>query len=128
VLFTALFNWFLVAHELTHWLQREAGIDLDRFSSEAMANDFAVAFHLRAAGGEQRLVRLRDLLESALARLNDPTPEGVDAASFFNTNYGALARDPSRYGYYQFRFILDSIAARDELDFVSLIARAGDRP
>jgi len=122
-LFTTLFNWFLVAHELTHWLQREVGIALDRFSSEVMANHFAVAFHMAAANGEERLLRLGELLQGALHRLADPTPEGEDAAAFFNANYAALARDPSRYGYYQFRFILDSIAHRSELDFETLISQ-----
>jgi len=124
-LFTMLFNWFLVAHELTHWFQQEAGITLDRYSSEAMANHFAVAFHMRAAGGEERLLRLEELLEGVLFRLVDPTPEGEDAAAFFNANYAALARDPSCYGYYQFRFILDSIAHRDELDFEMLVSQYG---
>jgi len=122
-LFTTLFNWFLVAHELTHWLQRESGIALDRYSSEAMANHFAVAFHMRAADGEERLLHLGELLEAALHRLVDPTPKGDEVATFFNANYVALARDPSRYGYYQFRFILDSIAHRSELNFETLVSQ-----
>jgi len=122
-LFTALFNWFLVAHELTHWFQRESGITLDRHSSEVMANHFAVAFHMAAADGEEKLLRLGELLEEAFHRLVDPTPEGEDAAAFFNANYAALARNPSRYGYYQFRFILDSIALRGELDFETLVSQ-----
>lgn len=122
-LFTTLFNWFLVAHELTHWFQRESGIALDRYSSEAMANHFAVAFHMRAADGEERLLHLGELLEAALEHLANPTPEGENVAAFFNANYAALARDPSHYGYYQFRFILDSIAHRGELDFATLVSQ-----
>jgi len=122
-LFTTLFNWFLVAHEVTHWFQRESGIALDRYSSEAMANHFAVAFHMRAAEGEERLLRLGERLEATLHRLVDPTPKGVEVATFFNANYVALARDPSRYGYYQFRFILDSIAHRSELNFETLVSQ-----
>lgn len=122
-LFTELFDWFLVAHELTHWFQRRLGIALDRYSSEAMANHFAVAFHMRATDGEERLLRLGELLQEALHRLVDPAPQGEDDAAFFNANYAALARDPSLYGYYQFRFILDSIAHRSELDFETLISQ-----
>ena len=122
-LFTTLFNWFLVAHELTHWFQRESGITLDHYSSETMANHFAVAFHMRAADGEERLLHLGERLEAALHRLVDPTPEGDEVAAFFNANYAALARDPSRYGYYQFRFILDSIAHRSELNFETLVSQ-----
>ena len=126
--FTALFNWFLVAHELTHWFQREVGISVDRYSSEEMANHFAVAFHMRAPDSEERLLRLSELLEAALHRLVDPTPDGEDAASFFNANYATLARDPTRYGYYQFRFILDSITQRGKLDFVTLVSQASGKP
>lgn len=122
-LFTALFNWFLIAHELTHWFQREVGVGLDRYSSEEMANHFAVAFHVATTDGEERLLRLSELLEAALHRLVDPTPDEEDPASFFNAHYAALARDASRYGYYQFRFILDSIAHHGELDFETLISQ-----
>ena len=121
-LFAGLFNWFLVAHELTHWYQREMMLELDRYASESMANDFAVAFATRAEQGEDRLLFLEVLIEEALTCLSDPTPAGADRAAFFNASYIELARDPSRYGYYQFLFILDAIARRADLDFDALVS------
>jgi hypothetical protein len=120
-LFVGLFNEFLVAHEMAHWLYRAVGIERDRYSSEREANDIAVAFFLTAEDGEARLLALRPRLEAALARLSDPTPPGADKKRFFNDQYVALARNPYSYGHYQFRFILDSIGRRHELDFLSLV-------
>jgi len=120
-LFGVLFNEFLVAHEMAHWLQRTLGLERDRYTSEREANDIAVALFLAVEDGEARLVDLRPRLAAALARLPDPTPRGVDEAQFFNDHYAELARNPYAYGYYQFRFILESIDCSAELDFESLL-------
>ncbi len=120
-LFTSLFNGFLLAHEMTHWLQRYCGLMLDRYSSESMANDLAVAFFMDFEQGEAELLALRQQLQQAISRLSDPTPAGEDAATYFNSHYAELARDASLYGYYQFRFIIDSIRRRDKLDFEGFI-------
>lgn len=122
-LFVHLFNGFLVAHEMTHWLYRALGIERDRYSSEREANDMAGAFFLGIENGEALLLRLRPMLEAALARLADPTPSRADEAQFFNSRYGLLARNPYQYGYYQFRFILDSIDRRGEFDFATRLAQ-----
>ena len=123
-LFVGLFNGFLVAHEMAHWFNQTVEIELDRYSSERAANDIAVAFFLSNEDGEAHLLALRPRLEVALVRLSDPTPPDADETQFFNDHYAALARDPYRYGYYQFRFILESIGRRAELDFVSLLLDA----
>ena len=123
-LFVGLFNDFLVAHEMAHWLHRTLGIELDRYSSEREANDIAVAFFLTTVEGEARLLALRPRLEEALARLSDPTPPGANETDFFNAQYAVLARNPYLYGYYQFSFILDSIGRCNELDFASLVLAA----
>jgi len=121
-LFVGLFDWFLIAHEMTHWLQRAIGLQLDRYGSEAMANDVAVAFFARSPEGEESLVALAGLVETARARLDDPTPDGVAPAVYFNATYGPLTQDPARYGYYQFGFILDAIARRAEFSFVEIVS------
>jgi hypothetical protein len=123
-LFVSLFNEFLVAHEMAHWLYRTLGIELDRYSSEREANDIAVAFFMTSRDSETRLLALRPRLEAALTRLSDPTPPEADERDFFNDRYAVLARNPYLYGYYQFHFILDSIDRRDELDFASLLLDA----
>jgi len=123
-LFVGLFNEFLVAHEMAHWLYRTLGIERDRYSSEREANDIAVGFFRSSEDGETYLLALRPRLEVALARLSDPTPPETDERQFFNDQYAALARNPTLYGYYQFSFILDSIDRRAELDFTSLLLDA----
>ncbi len=120
--FVGLFNTFLVAHEMSHWLYWTLGIERDHYSSEREANDMAVAFFLGIENGEAYLLSLRPMVEAALARLSDPAPSQSDEAQFFNNQYGLLARDPYQYGYYQFQFIVDSIDRRGELDFATLLA------
>ncbi len=120
-LFTSLFNGFLLAHEMTHWLQRTCGLTLDRYTSESMANDLAVAFFMDFEGGESELLALQQQLQRAISRLNNPTPAGENAAVYFNTHYAELARDASLYGYYQFGFIIDSIDRRSKLGFEDFI-------
>lgn len=123
-LFAGLFNEFLIAHEMTHWLHRTLGVERDRYTSEREANDFAVGFFLTIDDGETRLLALSSRLEAALVRLSDPTPPDANERDFFNAQYAVLARNPSLYGFYQFRFILDSIDRRDELDFPSQVLDA----
>jgi len=120
-LFVGLFDQFLVAHEMGHWAQRGLGVKRDRYGAEREANDLAVAFFRTVTDGELLLLDLRSRVAEALSRLADPTPADEDEREFFNTQYAQLARNPAAYGYYQFRFILDSIDARESLDFKSLL-------
>ncbi|MDD5646156.1 MAG: hypothetical protein PHW86_03195 [Candidatus Bipolaricaulis sp.] len=121
-LFVELFDWFLVAHELTHWLMTARGVETDHYTSEAMANDGAVAFYNLFPESEERFLRLDALLAAALERLADPTPGSLDPVTYFNAFYPALTGNPRQYGYFQFRFIRDSIARRQELEFASFVA------
>ncbi len=121
-LFERLFHEFLLVHELTHWLQDVLGLSLDHYTSETMANDVAVAFLMLHEGRDARLMSLDGLLADALEHLVDPTPAGLNARTFFNAFYRVLVQDPSKYGYFQFRFIRDSISRRDDLDLESLLA------
>jgi hypothetical protein len=122
VFFEELFDWFLVAHELTHWLQTELGLSPSHYESETMADDFAVAFHMGTSGGEERLLHLDRMLVQALEHLTDPGPQGIETTTYFNAFYMALTQDPWKYGYYQFGFIRDSIARRNDLSLVDLLA------
>lgn len=124
-LFTELFDWFLVAHEATHWLQTVRGAALDYYYAEISANDGAVAFYGLFPESEERLLRLDALLAVALEQLTDPTPPSLDPATYFNAFYPTLTGDPYRYGYYQFRFIRDSIARRHDLAFAEIVAALG---
>jgi hypothetical protein len=119
-LFDWLFRWFFVPHELTHALQTNLGSTDDHATSERFANDVAVAFYMQQPGGREQLDQLLRVVVDLLPRLR-PLPPGPD--DYFNLHYDALGRDPSLYGSFQLRFVHDSLARRDGLNFDELAAR-----
>jgi len=121
--FVSMFNEFLVAHEMAHWLQWSLGVERDLYALEREANDLAAAFFM-ACGDEDRLTGLAAKI-GATTPLPNATPLDVDEESFFNAHYAELVSDPAKYGYYQFRFILESIDRRLELDWVTLLDALG---
>lgn len=124
VLFRASFNKFLVAHEAGHWLQHWGEMLEFRgnlFAGEAHANQVAVAFWMTQPGGEAFLEALEPMFQVAVDQLPDPTPPGEDPVEFFNRNYVELGPDPMRYGYYQFRMMLDAVQQRSTLTLDGLI-------
>jgi hypothetical protein len=122
-LFRALFHRFLVIHEAGHWLQsRSDQRKATLYENELDANRIAVAFWRTAPDGEAFLAEVETLLERCVATTPDPTPPGEDAAAFFNANYRELGRDPVRYAFYQFRFMLDAVRERDGLHLSDWVA------
>ncbi|MBK7350631.1 MAG: hypothetical protein IPI92_12265 [Gemmatimonadetes bacterium] len=126
-LFLDLFNWFLLPHELTHALQAQYARPWRPYGSEAEANVGAVAYWM-ARGAERRLLALDGTLARALTQLPDPTPAGQDAATYFDQNYEALGANPQAYGYYQFHFIRQAIAHRNEATFAVVVKRIATAP
>ncbi|GAB4305504.1 MAG: hypothetical protein Kow0097_03960 [Candidatus Bipolaricaulota bacterium] len=122
LLFGELFNWFLIAHEMTHWLQHALDLGGDPYTRERMANECAVAFFMESEAAEERLVELERILAYALDGLADPVPPGTDSAAYFNLHYHDLAQDPAKYGHFQFRFITDAIAHRKSFRLVDLLS------
>lgn len=122
-LFNAFFNRFLIAHEAAHWYQARAGRrEATLYANENMANRLAVAFWRTQPDGERLLDELEGLTASAVAALPDPTPPGEEPAAYFGANYQVLAREPLKYGYYQFRFMADALRDRSQLDFATMVA------
>ena len=120
--FRAFFNRFLIAHEAAHWFQAHADRrESTLYANENAANRLAVAFWRTQPGGERFLSELEGRADRAASNLADPTPAGQDAVTYFGANYQALAREPLKYGYYQFRFMRDAIRARSELHFDRLV-------
>lgn len=121
-LFRAFFNRFLIAHEAAHWFQSRAGRrEPTLYENENMANRLAVAFWRTQPGGESFLAELERLAASAVGSLQDPTPPGEDPVAYFGANYRALASDPLKYGYYQFRFKRDALRDRSQLDLGRMV-------
>ena len=122
ILFHALFNWFFIPHEVTHFLQN-AGFDdgSTKYKREAMANDFAVAFWMTQKHGPERLVQLESMLKPVMKRLPNPTSVGEEDSHYFNTHFQELSKDPNKYGYYQFGLVLNAIQRRVALDFEEML-------
>jgi hypothetical protein len=116
-LFRLLFNWFFIPHEASHWIRAELGGDIDHYASEVEANDLAVAFWAGNPANGARLAALERILAEVIARVPDPTPPGMTPRDYFNTRYDELGQDPMKYGYFQFRFVLDSLRRRSALRF-----------
>ena len=125
-LFRAFFNRFLIAHEAGHWFRARANRPAPTlYESENAANRLAVAFWRTQPGGEAFLAELERLAARGVANLPDPTPAGEDPVAYFGANYQALAREPLKYGYYQFRFMRDALRDRAQLDFARMVAGDG---
>jgi hypothetical protein len=131
-LFSSVFNWFLIIHELTHWLEFNLAWrarKLDLYDTEVRCNRVAIAFWMKREGGPQRLATLMQTLAKAESVLPSPVPVGQDARAYFNTHYQELGANPPAYGWYQFHMFLAAWAQRDEADFPQLIrAMQVDRP
>jgi hypothetical protein len=130
-LFDELFRWFLIVHELTHALQNNLGVAHgDHAVSERSANDVAVAFFRETSESRKRLADLTLLLETARAKLPSLAEFADEAAldRHFDAHYDELTRDPTRYGAFQVRFILDSVRRSDALLFDETIRSAVGGP
>ncbi|MFH1727271.1 MAG: hypothetical protein ABIA04_02485 [Pseudomonadota bacterium] len=119
-LFTALFNWFFIPHELTHFLQTEYDFKSDHFDSEKLANDYAVAFWMEIKGGEKKLLKIKTILQPIFKKLKDAFPKNENEREYFNKHYGKLGEDPNKYGYFQFKWVLDAIEKRNKLKLNTL--------
>lgn len=120
----AFFNRFLIAHEAAHWFQARADRrEATLYENENVANRIAVAFWRTQPQGERFLAELEQLAAAAAANLPDPTPPGESPVTYFGANYQTLGRDPLKYGHYQFRFMVDALRDRLQLDFAGIVGR-----
>lgn len=125
-LFNLLFNRFFIAHEAGHWLQsstRGAANEEkpDFYKAESEANRIAVAYWMTTPGGDAYLAEMEGLLTPILARMPNPVPDGSRHDEYFNAHYAELGSNPMAYGWFQFRFVLDAIAQRNQLRFPKVV-------
>ena len=74
--FQETMQWFLIPHELGHYIQNETGqeSDDDRYESEFNANEFAVAYWI-AEGEEDRVARYVDAVTRINENSGSPIPD-----------------------------------------------------
>jgi hypothetical protein len=126
-LFGELFRWFLIVHELTHALQNNLGTaHRDHAMSERSANDVAVAFFCETPESRKRLADLATMLNASTGKLPSLAEFADEAAldRYFDAHYDELTREPTRYGAFQVRFILDSLGRSGVLHFDDTINKA----
>jgi predicted amidohydrolase YtcJ len=126
--FRAFFHRFFLAHEAAHWLRHRSETRKQTlYANEDDANRVAVAFWRTQPDGEAFLAELERMLVGIVGRIPDPTPAGQDPVAYFGANYQELGRDPMKYGYYQFRFVLDAVRERSTLDLDTILAGLASR-
>lgn len=119
-MFGEIFNSFLLAHELGHYLEHMSGRlnAVDLWQSEVEANQIAIAFWEQDAGQAERLPMRVENFNRFLEGLPDPVPAGEDSRAWFIANYdGRLSTDAAAYGWYQGAFVRTAWAQRADRDF-----------
>lgn len=114
-LFAALFNWFFLPHELTHYVQETRGVVWDGYRAEQHANDGAVAYLMTTPGGPEKLERLAALLEKVLPRVKTELFKNGFDPLVFALNKRAVDANPIEYGFAQFTMVKSSIARRSQI-------------
>lgn len=121
--FNQNFNWFLVAHELGHYLQETQkirGIDYnDRWNGEIYANQVAVSFWM-SQGKEKELTDFIENTTKIMNFLKSPNNSSESEEDYFNNHHRELAQDPNKYAYYQFLFYKMAFDEKDQYKKVSL--------
>ena len=114
-LFAALFNWYFLSHELTHYVQITRGVVWDAYRAEQHANDGAVAYWMTTPGGPEKLERLAALLEKVLPRMKTELFKNGFDPVVFSINKGDIDPNLVEYGFAQFTMVKSSIARRAQL-------------
>jgi len=103
------FYWYNIPHELGHILRGYySSYENSHWQEETAVNSFAVAYW-NTRGESNRLQQLRQLVHSAFSRLEDPVPGGEDRSGYFDEHYRELLSNPSAYGHFQFRMVLNAL-------------------
>lgn len=84
--FISLFNWFLVPHELGHFMNPMED-SLSPYKREQAANEFAVAFFLSQDEYREKLDYIEKSLPEVLERLPEIDFQGLSEVEYFNLYY-----------------------------------------
>lgn len=123
--FESFFNTFFYVHEFGHWaqLQMDSTFNINRYQSEQEANEITVSYLESFDEGVQFLDYISPKVESLVAFLDNPVPEGITEEEYFNENYSQLGLDPYAYGYFQFKFVQNALQKRDVITLEEVVSR-----
>ena len=108
------FNWFLIPHELGHFMQTITGTESNYWDDEIEANQIAIAYW-KYKGETERLNKFIAVTQQVLTKMD--APEDL-SKEYFNSNYDDIT-DPQTYGYFQFTFY--QMAMESDFDIMSYI-------
>ena len=94
------FSWFLIPHELGHYIQEVKQSELNRYEAEIEANKIAVAYW-NEKGDSKKVEDFIKITEHIRSKMSKPEDLSKD---YFNKNYDEIASKPAVYGYFQFMF------------------------
>ena len=109
--FRKTFNWFLVIHELGHYVQQVKNTTKDDYGFEVEANEIAIAYW--KINNREALDAYITILTQVFATL--PVPQNT-SRTYFNSNYETIGDNPEVYGYFQFKFIIEAYNVIDSLE------------
>ena len=120
--FISLFNWFLIPHELGHFINPMED-SLSPYNREQAANEFAVAFFLSQIEYQEKLEYVEKSLSEVLQLLPKIDFNNLSEEEYFNMNYTKLGSNPNAYGYFQFKFILNILNNKEDIDILYYFGR-----
>lgn len=121
--FISLFNWFFIPHELGHFmLLTNPHNNLTPYESERAANEFAIAFLISKRENQEKIKFIEKSLQEVLDILPIIDFENMTEEEYFNVNYSKLGTNPNAYGYFQFKFILDILKTKDNININSYLS------
>lgn len=98
-------------------------LNANHYQSEQEANEITVFYLESFDEGVQFLDYISPKVDSLVAFLDNPVPEGISEEEYFNENYSQLGLDPYAYGYFQFKFVQNALQKRGEITLEEIISR-----
>jgi hypothetical protein len=87
------------------------------------ANEITIAYLESFDEGRQFLDNISPKVDSLVANLDNPVPDGVSEDDYFNDNYDELGLDPYAYGYFQFKFVQNDLLNRGDITLEKTVSR-----
>ncbi|MFC2137712.1 ImmA/IrrE family metallo-endopeptidase [Bacteroidota bacterium] len=115
--FISMFNWFFVPHELGHFMN-PLDNSLSPYKREKAANEFAISFLISDEKNQEKIKYIVKSLQEIMEILPKIDFNNMSEEEYFNANYSQLGNNPDAYGYFQFKFILDILNNKENINIL----------
>ena len=117
IVFGNLFNGYYLPHELGHALAQAANKTIaGHYENEYFANTVAVLYWRKTKHFDD-LEQSYQYAKKLLSQITSPVPEGQDEKKYFNDHYAEIAKDPYKYGFFQFNQLVKIFEDESLKDF-----------